>query len=314
MAKQLAFSEDARAQLRDGVNILADAVKVTIGPKGRNVVLDKSYGGPVITNDGVTIAKEIELEGKFQNMGAQLIKEVAAKTNDVAGDGTTTATVLAQSMINEGLKVVSAGANPMIIRHGIEKGVTAVVEALKGMRKEVKNDADIAHVASISAGDSEVGALIAEVMHRVGRAGVITVEEGQTFGYTTEVVEGMQFDNGYISPYMVTDAQRMEAVFNDALILITDKKISSIQEILPLLESMAQAGRKNLVIIAEDIDGDALATLTLNRLRGSFNALAIKAPGFGDRRKEMLKDIDWRPSCQRRDRSQARECHHGHAG
>jgi chaperonin GroEL len=290
MPKQLQFSDDARTKLREGINILADAVKITIGPKGRNVVLDKSYGSPVITNDGVTIAKEIELEDKFQNMGAQLIKEVASKTNDIAGDGTTTATVLAQSMINEGLKNVAAGSNPMIVRHGIEKGVVAVVEALRAMRKEVKGD-DIAHVASISAGDPEVDKLIADVMAKVGRAGVITVEEGQTFGYTTEVVEGMQFDNGYVAPYMVTDPQRMEASYSDALILITDKKISSIQEILPLLESMAQQGRKNLVIIAEDIEGEALTTLIVNKLRGTFNALAVKAPGFGDRRKEMLRDI-----------------------
>ena len=290
MPKQLQFSDDARAKLREGINILADAVKITIGPKGRNVVLDKSYGSPVITNDGVTIAKEIELEDKFQNMGAQLIKEVASKTNDIAGDGTTTATVLAQSIINEGLKNVAAGANPMIVRHGIEKGVVAVVDALRKMRKEVNGD-DIAHVASISAGDAEVGKLIADVMTKVGRAGVITVEEGQTFGYTTEVVEGMQFDNGYVAPYMVTDPQRMEAVYSDALILITDKKISSIQEILPLLEGMAQAGRKNLIIIAEDVDGEALTTLILNKIRGTFNALAVKAPGFGDRRKEMLRDI-----------------------
>lgn len=290
MPKQITFSEDARAKLRAGVNILADSVKVTIGPKGRNVVIDRDYGSPVITNDGVTIAKEIELEDKFENMGAQLIKEVASKTNDVAGDGTTTATVLAQSMINEGLKVVAAGSNPMIVRHGIEKGVVAVVDALRAMRKEVKGE-DIAHVATISAGDPEVGKLIAEVMKKVGRAGVITVEEGQSMGISSEVVEGMQFDNGYVSAYMVTDSQRMEAAFADAMILLTDKKISSIQEILPLLESMAQTGRKNLVIIAEDIEGEALTTLVLNKLRGTFNALAVKAPGFGDRRKEMLRDI-----------------------
>lgn len=291
MAKQITFSEDARGKLRNGVNILADSVKVTLGPKGRNVVIEKSFGAPVITNDGVTIAKEVELEDKFENMGAQLIKEVASKTNDVAGDGTTTATVLAQSMINEGLKVVAAGANPMIVRHGIEKGTQAVVAALRKMRKEVKGDDDIAHVATISAGDAVVGKLIADVMAKVGRAGVITVEEGQTLGLDSEVVEGMQFDNGYVSPYMVTDSQRMQAEYADAMILITDKKISSIQEILPLLESMAQTGAKNLVIIAEDVEGEALATLILNKIRGSFNALAIKAPGFGDRRKEMLLDI-----------------------
>ncbi|MEI6478264.1 MAG: chaperonin GroEL [bacterium] len=291
MAKQLIFSEDARGSLRRGVNILADSVKVTLGPKGRNVVLDKSYGSPIITNDGVTIAKEIELEDKFENMGAQLIKEVASKTNDIAGDGTTTATVLAQAMINEGLKNVAAGANPMVIRHGIEKGVALIVERLRANSKQVKGKQEIANVATISAGDAEVGSLIAEVMEKVGRAGVITVEEGQTFGYASEVVEGMQFDNGYIAPYMVTDPQRMEAVYSDAMILVTDKKISSIQEILPLLEAMAGAGKKNLVIIAEDVDGDALTTLILNKLRGSFNTLAVKAPGFGDRRKEMLRDI-----------------------
>jgi chaperonin GroEL len=290
MAKQIAFSEDARAKLRRGVNILADAVKVTLGPKGRNVVIDKSYGAPTITNDGVTIAKEIELEDKFENMGAQLIKEVASKTNDIAGDGTTTATVLAQSMINEGLRNVAAGSNPMVIRHGIEKGVACVIAQLRANRKDVKGD-DVANVATISAGDAEVGKLIAEVMQKVGYSGVITVEEGQTMGLDSEVVEGMQFDNGYISGYMVTDTQRMEASYSDALILITDKKISSIQEILPLLESMAQMGRKNLVIIAEDVDGEALTTLVLNKLRGTFNALAVKAPGFGDRRKEMLRDI-----------------------
>ena len=291
MAKQMAYGEEARAKLRKGVNALADAVKVTIGPKGRNVVLDKSYGGPTITNDGVTIAKEIELEDKFENMGAQLIKEVASKTNDIAGDGTTTATVLAQAIINEGLKNVAAGANPMVLRHGIEKGTVFVVDALRKNRKEVKGDEDIANIATISAGDAEVGAKIAEVMKKVGRAGVITVEEGQTMGLGSEVVEGMQFDNGYISAYMVTDTQRMEASFSDAMLLITDKKISSIQEILPLLEAMAQAGRKNLVIVAEDVEGEALTTLILNKLRGTFNALAIKAPGFGDRRKEMLRDL-----------------------
>jgi len=289
-AKEVKFGDDARSRMVRGINVLANAVKVTLGPKGRNVLLDKSFGAPTVTKDGVSVAKEVELDDKFENMGAQLIKEVASKTNDVAGDGTTTATVLAQAMINEGLKVVAAGANPMIVRHGIEKGAHAVVEALRKMRKEVKGE-DIAHVASISAGDPEVGKLIADVMKKVGRAGVITVEEGQTFGYSTEVVEGMQFDNGYISPYMVTDPQRMESVFTDAMILISDKKVSSIQELLPLLESMAQMGRKNLVIIAEDVDGEALTTLLLNKLRGSFNALAVKAPSFGDRRKEMLRDI-----------------------
>lgn len=291
MSKQIAFSEDARARLRTGVNTLADAVKITLGPKGRNVVIDKSYGAPTITNDGVTIAKEIDLEDKFENMGAQLIKEVASKTNEIAGDGTTTATVLAQAMINEGLKNVAAGANPMSIRRGIEQAVSVAVDALRAGSKKVVDKADIAHVATISAGDTEVGQLIAAVMEKVGRAGVITVEEGQTMGIDSEVVEGMQFDNGYISAYMVTDTSRMEAVFADALLLITDKKISSIQEILPLLEAMAQAGRKNLIIIAEDVDGEALTTLVLNKLRGTFNTLAVKAPGYGDRRKEMLRDI-----------------------
>ena len=291
MAKQLAFSEDARAKLRVGVNALADAVKITLGPKGRNVVLGKSYGSPVITNDGVTIAKEIELEDAFANMGAQLIKQVASKTNDVAGDGTTTATVLAQAIINEGLKNVAAGANPMVLRHGIEKATALIVEKLRANAKQVKDNADIANVATISAGDAEIGQKIAEAMEKVGKAGVITVEEGQTFGLELEITEGMQFDNGYVAPYMVTDASRMEASYADALILVTDKKVSSIQEILPLLEAMAQAGRKNLVIIAEDVEGEALTTLILNKLRGTFNTLAIKAPGFGDRRKEMLKDI-----------------------
>jgi len=292
MAKMTAFSEDARAKLRSGVNILADAVKITLGPKGRNVVLDKAYGAPVITNDGVTIAKEIELEDRFENMGAQLIKEVASKTNDVAGDGTTTATVLAQAMINAGLKVVAAGANPMVIRHGIDKAVAVLLEELRKDRKEIKlGTPEVANVATISSADPEIGRLIAEVMEKVGGAGVITVEEGNTFGLTTEVVEGMQFDNGYVSPYLVTESQRMEAAYADAMILLTDKKISSIQDILPLLEDMARQGRKNLVIIAEDVDGEALATIILNKIRGTFNVLAVKAPGFGDRRKEMLRDI-----------------------
>jgi chaperonin GroEL len=292
MAKQILFDEEARGKLKAGVNIVANAVKTTIGPKGRNVVMEKSYGSPVITNDGVTIAKEIELEDKFENMGAQLIREAASKTNDVAGDGTTTATVLAQALINEGLKVVAAGANPMIVKKGLETGTKHLVEQLKQLRKPVAlGTADVAHVATISSGDPEIGKLIAEIMEKVGGAGVITVEEGQTLGLETEVVEGMQFDNGYVSAYMVTDTQRMEAAYGDALILITDKKISSIQEILPLLEEMAKTGRKNLVILAEDVDGEALATLVLNKLRGTFNTLAVKAPGFGDRRKEMLRDI-----------------------
>ncbi len=291
MAKQIAFSEDARIKLQRGVNIIADTVKVTLGPKGRNVVLDKGYGAPTITNDGVSIAKEIELEDKFENMGVQLVKEVATKTNDVAGDGTTTATLLAQALVNEGLKNVVAGANPIAIRRGIEKGVEAVIATLKKSAKTVDGKEGIADVASISANDRAIGELIAEIMDTVGRDGVVTVEEAQTFGLEKEVVEGMQFDNGYISPYMVTDTTRMEATLEDPYILLTDKKISSIQDILPVLEKLAQTGKKEIVIIAEDVDGEALPTLVLNKIRGVFNALAVKAPGFGDRRKEMLADI-----------------------
>jgi chaperonin GroEL len=291
MAKQLKFGEEARAGLKRGVNILADTVKITLGPKGRNVVLDKGYGSPIITNDGVTIAKEIDLEDKFEDMGAQLIKEVAQKTNDVAGDGTTTATLLAQKMINDGLKNVAAGANPMAIRRGIEKAAEVTVEAIKSSAKPVSGKEEIAQVASISAADPEVGRLISEIMDMVGKDGVVTVEKSNTFGYEKEVTPGMQFDNGYISAYMVTDSTRMEAVYENPSILITDKKISSIQEILPLLEEIAKSGKKELVIIAEDIDGEALTTLILNKIRGSFNALAVKAPGFGDRRKEMLEDL-----------------------
>jgi len=291
MAKQIKFSEEARKGLQIGVNKLADTVKVTLGPKGRNVVLDKGFGAPTITNDGVTIAKEIELEDKFEDMGAQLIKEVAQKTNDVAGDGTTTATLLAQSMINLGLKNVAAGANPMAIRHGIEKATEVIISAIKKNAKEVAGKGEIAQVASISAADSEVGNLIAEVMDEVGKDGVITVEESNTFGLSKEMVEGMQFDEGYISHYMVTDTNRMEAVYENPKILLTDKKISSIQEILPLLESLANSGQKELIIIAEDVDGEALATLVVNKLRGTFNVLSVKAPGFGDRKKEMLEDI-----------------------
>ena len=291
MAKQIKFDEQARAALKKGVDALANVVKVTLGPKGRNVVLDKGFGAPSITNDGVTIAKEIELEDKFENMGAQLIKEVATKTNDVAGDGTTTATLLAQSIITEGLKNVAAGANPMAIRHGIEKAVTAVVDELKSISKPITGKSDIASVASISADDPKVGELIAEVMDQVGKDGVVTVEESQTLGLDKEIVEGMQFDRGYVSAYMVTDASRMEAQLDNASILITDKKISSVAEILPVLEKLAATGKKELVIIAEDIDGEALATLVVNKLRGIFSSLAIKAPGFGDRRKEMLADI-----------------------
>lgn len=291
MSKQIAFSEEARKKLQSGINQLADTVKVTLGPKGRNVVLDKGFGAPTITNDGVTIAKEIELEGKFENMGAQLIKEVASKTNDVAGDGTTTATLLTQAMVNEGLKNVAAGANPMEVRHGIEKATEKVVESIKKNSKKVSGKEEIAQVASISAGDSEIGNLIAEVMDEVGKDGVITVEESNTMGLEKEVVEGMQFDNGYISHYMVTDTASMKAVMENPYILLTDKKISTIAEILPLLESLSASGKKDLVIIAEDVDGEALATLIVNKLRGAINVLAIKAPGFGDRRKEMLEDI-----------------------
>ena len=291
MAKQILFNEDARNRLQQGVNKLANTVKVTLGPKGRNVALDKGFGSPTITNDGVTIAKEIELEDKFENMGAKLVKEVATKTNDVAGDGTTTATVLAQIMINEGIKNVVAGANPMAIRRGLEAGAKAVVEELKAKKKTVSGKEEIAQVASISAGDPEIGKLLADVMDMVGKDGVITVEEGRTLGLEKEVVEGMQFDNGYISMYMMTDSSRMEAVFEDPYILLTDKKVSSLAEILPLLEKIAQAGRKHLVIIAEDVDGEALTTLVVNKLRGAFHTLAVKAPGFGDRRKAMLEDL-----------------------
>ncbi len=291
MAKQILFDEQARLKLKAGVDKLANAVKVTLGPKGRNVVLDKGYGAPTITNDGVTIAKEIDLEDKYENLGAELVKEVATKTNDVAGDGTTTATLLAQSIIAEGLKVVAAGAEPMAIRRGIEKGVGAVVEELKTMSKPVKGNAEIAQVASIAAQDPEIGQAIAEVMDKVGQDGVVTVEESQTFGLEKEVVEGLQFDKGYVSPYMITDANRMEAVYNDPHILITDKKISALSDILPLLEKIAQTGKKEIVVIADDVEGEALATFVVNKIRGTFNVLAVKAPGFGDRRKEMLKDI-----------------------
>lgn len=292
MPKQINFNEEARAKLQKGVNILADTVKVTLGPKGRNVVLDKGFGAPTITNDGVSIAKEIELEDKFENMGAQLVKEVATKTNDVAGDGTTTATILAQALVNEGVKNVVAGANPMAIRRGIEKGVQAVVEALKKGAQTIDNaTADVAKVATISANDPEIGELIAEIMQKVGKDGVVTVEEAQTLGLEKDVVEGMQFDNGYVSPYMITDTARMQAAIEDPHILITDKKISAIQDVLPVLEKLAQAGRKQIVIIAEDFDAPVIATLVYNKINGVLNALAVKAPGFGDRRKEMLKDI-----------------------
>ncbi|WP_110926844.1 chaperonin GroEL [Bacillus massiliglaciei] len=290
MAKEIKFSEEARRSMLRGVDALANAVKVTLGPKGRNVVLEKKFGSPLITNDGVTIAKEIELEDAFENMGAKLVAEVASKTNDVAGDGTTTATVLAQAMIREGLKNVTAGANPMGIRKGIEKAVNAAIEELKAISKPVENKESIAQVAAISAADEEVGQLIAEAMERVGNDGVITIEESKGFTTELDVVEGMQFDRGYASPYMVTDSDKMEAVLDNPYILITDKKIGNIQEILPVLEQVVQQG-KPLLIIAEDVEGEALATLVLNKLRGTFNVVAVKAPGFGDRRKAMLEDI-----------------------
>lgn len=291
MAKQIEFSEQARRQLKAGVDKLANAVKVTIGPKGRNVVLDKGFGAPMITNDGVTIAKEIELENKFENIGAEIVKEVASKTNDVAGDGTTTATVLAQAIITEGLKNIAAGANPLDLKKGVEKGAEAVITELKKIAKLVVGKEEIVQVATISAEDAEIGKMIAEVFQEVGKDGVVTCEESQTFGLSKEIVEGMQFDRGYISPYMITNAERMEAEYEDPYILITDKKISSIQDILPILEKIAKTGKKELAIIADEIEGEALATLVVNKLRGTFNTLAVKAPGFGDRRKEMLQDI-----------------------
>lgn len=290
MAKDILFGEEARRSLESGVNQLADTVKVTLGPKGRNVVLDKKYGAPLITNDGVTIAKEIELEDPFENMGAQLVKEVATKTNDVAGDGTTTATLLAQALIREGLKNVAAGANPMIIRKGIQKATNSAVKYIESTSKKINGKEDIARVASISAADSTVGDLIADAMEKVSNDGVITVEESKTAETYSEVVEGMQFDRGYISPYMATDTDKMEAVLDDAYVLITDKKITNIQDILPVLEQIVQQGKK-LLIIAEDIEGEALATLLVNKLRGTFTCVGVKAPGFGDRRKEMLTDI-----------------------
>jgi chaperonin GroEL len=291
MAKQISFNEDARAALKRGVDKLANAVKVTLGPKGRNVVLDRGFGAPTITKDGVTVAKEIELEDKFENLGAELVKEVASKTNDVAGDGTTTATVLAQAMIAEGLRNVTAGSNPQVLRRGIEKGVEALVREIKEKIATPIKGGEIEKVASISANDSEIGAMIAKAMEKVGENGVITVEESQSFGVDVEVVEGMQFDKGYVSHYMVTNTDRMEAEYQDAYILITDKKISSVQDILPVLEKVAATGKKELVIISEDVDGEALTTLVVNKLRGAFSTLAIKAPGFGDRRKAMLQDI-----------------------
>ena len=290
MAKQIIYGEEARKAIERGVNQLADTVKITLGPKGRNVVLDKKFGSPLITNDGVTIAKEIELEDAFENMGAQLIKEVSTKTNDVAGDGTTTATVLAQAMIGEGLKNLAAGANPMVMKKGIQKATESAVEAMKGISQPVSGSKDIARVGTISSGDEHIGSLISEAMEKVSQNGVITLEESKTAETYSDVVEGMQFDRGYLSPYMVTDPDKMEAVIDDALILITDKKISNIQDILPLLEQIVKAGRK-LLIVAEDVEGEALATIVLNKLRGTFTCICVKAPGFGDRRKEMLQDI-----------------------
>ena len=290
MAKMIQFGEEARKAMQSGVDKLANTVKVTLGPKGRNVILDKKFGSPLITNDGVSIAREIELEDPYENMGAQLVKEVATKTNDVAGDGTTTATLLAQAIIREGLKNVTAGANPILIRNGIKKAVDVAVEEIKNISKPVAGKEDIARVAAISAADEEIGTLISEAMEKVGNEGVITVEESKSMGTELDVVEGMQFDRGYVSPYMATDTEKMEALLDNPLILITDKKISNIQEILPILEQIVQNGRK-LLIIAEDVEGEAMATLVVNKLRGTFNCVAVKAPGFGDRRKEMLQDI-----------------------
>ena len=290
MAKQIVYGEEARKKLESGINQLANTVKITLGPKGRNVVLERAYGTPLITNDGVTIAKEIELEDPFENMGAQLIKEVSTKTNDTAGDGTTSATILAQAMINEGLKNLAAGANPMVMRKGISKATAAAVECVRKNSQPVSGSEDIARVGTVSSGDEGIGALIADAMEKVGRNGVITIEESRTAETYSEVVEGMQFDRGYLSPYMVTDTEKMEAVMDDALLLITDHTINNIQELLPILEAVLKT-KKKLVIIAEDVDGDALSTLILNKLRGTLNAVCVKAPGFGDRRKEMLRDI-----------------------
>lgn len=291
MAKQIIFREKAKEGLKRGIDAVADAVKITLGPKGRNVILEKGYGAPTITNDGVTIAKSIELEDKIENMGAEIVKEVASKTNDSAGDGTTTAVVLTQAIVKEGMRVTTLGVNPLGIRRGIESATQAVVDALKKIAKPIKNKEEIEQVATVSAESAEFGKMIAHAIDKVGKDGVVTVEESQSFNVESEFVEGMQFDKGYVSPYMITNAERMEAVYDDAQILITDKKISSIQEILPLLEKIAGAGKKDLVIISDDVDGEALTTLVVNKLRGTFNALAIKAPGYGDRKKEMLQDI-----------------------
>lgn len=291
MSKKIIYNEEARAAIKRGADKLANAVKITLGPRGRNVILDKGFGSPTITKDGVTVAKDIELDNKDENIGAELIKEVASKVNDVAGDGTTTATVLAQSMIAEGVKTVSAGHNPMAVRRGLESGVGVVVENLRANSKEVSSQDEVAQVAAISANDQEIGNIIAEAMESVGKDGVITVEESQSFGVEKEVVEGMQFDKGYVSPYMITNPDRMEAVYEDPYILITDKKIAALNEILPLLEKLAQGGKKDLVVVTEEVEGEALATFVVNKLRGTFNVLAVKAPGFGDRRKEMLEDM-----------------------
>ena len=291
MAKQLIFAEEARRNLKIGVDILAEAVKTTLGPKGRNVALDKKWGAPTVTHDGVTVAKEIELENPYQNMGAQLLKEAATKTNDVAGDGTTTSTVLAQTIVNEGLKNVAAGANPMLLKRGIEAGTAAIVGAIKAQATELKDKEDVAHVAAISANDKQIGGLIADVMDKVGKDGVITVEESKGLAFETEYVEGMQFDRGYISPYFITNPETMESALENPFILIYDKKISSATDIVPVLEKLVQIGKRDLVVIAEDIDGEALATLVLNKLRGMLNCVAMKAPGFGDRRKSMLQDM-----------------------
>ncbi len=291
MAKQILFSEEARKSLKHGVDSVANAVKITIGPRGRNVVLDKGYGSPMITNDGVTIAKEISLTDKFENMGAEIIKEVATKTNDAAGDGTTTSVILTQALVSEGMKHTTMGVNAMGVRMGIEKAAEEVVSILKGIAKVIKSKDEIKQVATIAAESEEIGAIIADTIEKVGKDGVVTVEESQTFGVESEVVKGLEFDKGYVSPYMITDSERMEAVYKDPLILVTDKKISGIKEILPLLEKISQTGGKDVVIVAEDVDGEALATFVVNRLRGSFNVLAVKAPGYGDRKKEMLEDI-----------------------
>jgi len=291
MAKQILYKEEARDALKRGVDKIANAVKVTLGPKGRNVVLDKGFGSPTITKDGVTVAKEIELKDKFENIGAELIKEVASKTNDIAGDGTTTATVLAQAIVAEGFSAVNSGANPLVLKKGMDKAVDWVMDFLNKRKKEVTSHEKIKEVASISANDTEIGRLIADVFKEVGKDGVVTVEESQSSEMSKELVKGMQIDKGYVSPYMVTNTERMEAIYEDALVLVTDKKISSIQDIVPVLEQLSKAGKRELIIVAEDVDGDALATLVVNKLRGNFNALAVKAPGFGDRKKEMLEDL-----------------------